>query len=296
VERPREPEPLLVWFLFALVAVEILVTYSRIPPGELYHVSGHGLEGGASRALVFANYPVALAAIAVLATIAPAFGPRGRALALFAAVLSAAVFWPGVVTQADLDARPVNAIAAAGVAIAIALSLGRTRPLGRAPGDRMCIAAAALLLLAALPWEAADLGLYLPGDVFLSAQHPGGSPLAAVHHGHHHGMDGTLLVLTVLLLSRALRPGRVHALLAAYLSLMLGYGLGNIVNDGWLEQVAKRGWTTHLFPPVTTPALNWGWAAILAVAALSYALWLRPATARSEASPPLRAPASGTRA
>src|SRR5207253_5806951 len=99
-----------------------------------------------------------------------------------------------------------------------------------------------LLVLAALPWEAADLGLYLPGSIFMSAQHPGGSPLAAVHHGHHHGMDGTLLVLTVLLLSRTLRPGRLHGLLAAYLALLLGYGLGNVVNDGWLEQVAKRGW------------------------------------------------------
>jgi hypothetical protein len=292
VERPREP--LLVWLLFAAVAVEILVTYARVPPTGLYHVSGHGLEGGASRALVFSNYPVALAAIAVLGAIAPALGPLARALALLAAVLSAAVFWPGVVTQADLDARPVNAIAATGVALAIALSLGRTRPLGHAAGDRARLVAAALLLLAALPWEAADLGLYLPGSIFMSAQHPGGSPLAAVHHGHHHGMDGTLLVLTVLLLSRALRSGRVHALLAAYLALLLGYGLGNIVNDGWLEQVAKRGWTTHLFPSVTTPALNWGWAATLAVAALAWALWLRPA--RSGASPPLPAPASGTRA
>jgi hypothetical protein len=294
VERPREP--LLVWLLFVAVAVEILVTYSRIPPRELYHVSRHGLAGGASRALVFSNYPVALAAIAVLGAAAPALSPARRALALLAAALSAAVFWPGVVSQADLDARPVNAIAATGVALAIALSLGRTGPLGRAPGDRARLVIAVLLLLAALPWEAADLGLYLPGDVFMSSQHPGGSPLAAVHHGHHHGMDGTLLVLTVLLLSRALRPGRVHALLAGYLALLLGYGLGNIVNDGWLEQVAKRGWTTRLFPSVTTPALNWGWGAILAMAALAYMLWLRPASARSGASPPLPARASDTRA
>ena len=291
MERPREP--LLVWLLFAVVAIEILVTYSRIPPRGLYHVSGGGLEGGGSRALVFSNYPVALGANAVLGAVAPALNPARRALALLAAALCAAVFWPGVVTQADLDARPVNTIAAVGVALAIALSLGRSRPLGRAPGDRIRLVAAALTLLAALPWEAADLGLYLPGDVFMSAQHPGGSPLAAVHHGHHHGMDGTLLVLTVLILSRTLRRGRVHALLAGYLALLLGYGLGNIVNDGWLEQVAKRGWTTHLFPPVTTPALNWGWAAILAVAALAWALWLRPA--RSAASRPLPAPASDTR-
>ena len=119
---------------------------------------------------------------------------------------------------------------------------------------------------------AADLGLYIPGSVFMCSQHPNGSPLAAVHQGHHHGMDGTLCVLAVLLLSRALRPGRLHALLAGYLALLLGYGLGNVVNDGWLEQVAKRGWTTHVFPGVTTPAVNWGWAVVLAIAVAASAL------------------------
>ncbi len=44
-------EVLGVLLLFAAVAVEILVTYARIPARELYHVSGNGLEGGASRAL-----------------------------------------------------------------------------------------------------------------------------------------------------------------------------------------------------------------------------------------------------
>jgi hypothetical protein len=294
VERPREP--LLVWVLFGIVAAEIFATYARLPARELYHVSSGGPAGGASRALVFLNYSTALAAIAALAALAPSLGRRAQGVALVAGLLCAAVFWPGVVTQANLDARPVNALCAVGVLLAVALSLGPTRPLGRAPGDRTRLAAAALLILIALPWEAADLGLYIPGSILMSSQHPGGSPLAAVHHGHHHGMDGTLCVLTVLILSRALRPGRLHALLAAYLALLLGYGVGNVVNDGWLEQVAKRGWTHQLFPAVTTPAVNWGWAAVLAVAFAAWALWLRRVPARSAASPPLPAPLSGTRA
>ena len=294
MDRPREP--LLVWTLFAAVAVEILVTYARVPATGLYHVSGSGLEGGASRALVFLNYPTALVAIAVLATLAPSLGPAARGVALVAGLLCAVIFWPGVVTQADLDARPVNAVCAVGVVLAVALSVGRTRPLGRMRGDGLRLAAAVLLLVFSLPWEAADLGLYIPGSIFMSSQHPDGSPLAAVHHGHHHGMDGTLCVLAVLLLSRTLRPGRLHALLAGYLALLLGYGLGNVVNDGWLEQVAKRGWTTKLFPGVTTPAVNWGWAVVLATAVASWALWLRRATARRGASPHLPVPASDTRA
>ena len=89
------------WLLFAVVAVEILVTYSRLPASELYHVTGSGLAGGASRALVFGNYPTALVAIAVLALLAE----RMTAPAIVGAALCSAVFWPGVVDQADLDAE-----------------------------------------------------------------------------------------------------------------------------------------------------------------------------------------------
>ena len=61
--RPGLLEAIGVWSLFALVALAILVTYSRLPPESLYHTSGEGLEAGASRALVFAGFPVALVAI-----------------------------------------------------------------------------------------------------------------------------------------------------------------------------------------------------------------------------------------
>ena len=52
-------------------------------------------------------------------------------------------------------------------------------------------------------------------------------------------------------------------MLDAYLALMLAYGVGNLVNDDWLEQVVKRGWTNHEVPSILTPAANWGWAAVL---------------------------------
>ena len=61
LERPRALSVLV--GAFALVALAILVTYSRLPPESLYHTSGEGLEAGASRALVFAGFPVALVAI-----------------------------------------------------------------------------------------------------------------------------------------------------------------------------------------------------------------------------------------
>jgi hypothetical protein len=60
---------------------------------------------------------------------------------------------------------------------------------------------------------------------------------ATVHHGHHHGADGFLLAATALLLSRlspTIRPPRLRAATAAYLSLMLVYALWNLVNDLWI--------------------------------------------------------------
>jgi hypothetical protein len=281
-------EAVLVWMLFAVVTAEVVVTYSRIPALELYHVSGNGIEGGLSRALVFVNFPVALVALAVLGLIYTRLPGRSyRAVAILAGVLSAAVFWPGIVSQADLDARPVNAVAAVGVLLALVLTgvVARTGGLSRKSwhtADWVRASLAIVLLVAALPWLAADLGLYsngvpLLGKLFQSGQflheRPGLPALApAVHHGHHHGMDGVLLVLTALLLSR--RVGRRPAL-AAYLSLMFCYGVGNFANDFWIEQIVKRGWTSWEIPSVTEPRVSIAWGLIVIAAVSLWALWVR---------------------
>ena len=242
----RGREPLAVWALFGIVAVEILVTYSRLPARELYHVTGGGIGLGAGRALVFLNFPVALVAIAIAAI------SRRRA-ALLGALLCTPVFWPGVVKQSNLDARWVNAIAAVGVVVVLAATVTTVRAPSDPRGDRVRAAIAALALVAALPWLAAELGFFFPGP--------------HVHHGHHHGMDGVLLVLSGLLLSRqAATP-----LVRAYLALMFAYGVGNILNDGWGEQVVARGWTSWSFPSVLEPGATWPWGVLLVAAA---ALWL----------------------
>ena len=105
-----------VWVLYGLDTCAILVTYSRIPADELYHVSYSGFAGGVSRAVVFANFSTALVALAVLAVVFDRLAGRiVRGTAVLAAALCAAVFWPGVVNEADLDVKPVNALAALGV-------------------------------------------------------------------------------------------------------------------------------------------------------------------------------------
>ena len=281
-DKDRAPglrEVLLVWGLFAAVALAIAVTYGRLPTSELYNVDVEGLAGGLGRALVFLNYPTALAAIAVLLVVADRLGrPETSALAAFAGVLCAVVAWPGVVDQADLDARPVNAIPALGVAVAAALTalaVGRGGLGKRAlqtRWDALRIALAALLVVAALPWIAADLGFSLGGP-FLSDEprpEPGQPQLIAVHLGHHHGLDGTLLALTALVLSRVVpqTSRRVRPVLAFYLALMLVYGLANALQDFWLEQLVKRGTTSLDLPEMTRPGLTPAWAAIVGVALL----------------------------
>jgi hypothetical protein len=288
------PELGFVWALFALVAVEILVTYSRLPSNELYNVTGSGIEGGASRALVFLNFPVALVAIAVLLVVGDRLSTGAeRGVALLAVVLCAAVFWPGIVNQGSLDARPVNVVAAIGVAIALGLTLwsgrrGLAGTLERRRGDPARLVIVLALVAVALPWMAADLGfsfdsvpvlgtVYETGELRTQPHVAGFHP--AVHHGHHHGMDGVLLVAAVLLLSRLLpsvRARGLRGLLGAYLALMLCYGVGNIANDFWLEQIVKRGWTLWEVPDVTTPKASAAWAVMVVAAACIWALFVRP--------------------
>ena len=108
--------------------------------------------------------------------------------------------------------------------------------------------------------------------------------LQAVHLGHHHGTDGALLALAALGLTRRLgrmaRP-RLRLATAAYLSLMLAYGLWNAAQDFWLEQLVKRGTVSVELPSALRPSLSPAWLVVLAAAAAVYAVLVRrPATLR----------------
>ena len=294
--RPGLGETFALWLLYGFVGVATVVTYARIEPEQLYHTSVDGLSGGLGRALVFLNYPVALAAIATLAVSLDRLGPRPLWLvpAGAAVLLCALVAAPGVVDQDDLDAKPVNALPAAGVGLALALSLvalrrgglGRLGPRLRADGARVVLGA--ILIAAAIPWIFAELGFYAPWP-FLAEEvrpEPDEPSLRAVHLGRHHGMDGTLLAVTALALSRVLprmRHDWLRLTLAGYLSLMLVYGLANAGQDFWLEQAVKRDWTDERLPTVIRPALSVEWAALVAAAAAVYLTWVM---IRRSAQPP----------
>jgi hypothetical protein len=284
-----------IWGALALIAVDgiaVIATYSRFPPSELYHVHhSDTVAGGFGRELVALNFPFALVGIALVGLAWPRLRGWLRIAGVLAIGLCAVVYF--AVDQADLDAKPLNAVPALGLASAVALVLAvGVSGARQVRGDRVRIGLAAVLVFFSAPLIAAELGFFLNGVPFLGwffetqrlTTQPGVLGLHhAVHHGQHHGWQATMLSLTALGFSRLPRP----RVLDAYLALMLAYGVGNLVNDDWLEQVVKRGWTSHEVPSILTPTANWGWAAVLGGAFLVWRFWFRQPsrTTPAEASP-----------
>lgn len=279
---PGQGEALAIWTIWGAMTLAVLVTYSRIDPAELYNVSRDGLAGGLSRSVTLLSFPIALVAIA-LVLVAVAVLPRAAWWAAAPAIaLCTTVPW--AVDQSDLDARWVNAFPALGVLLAGGLTAAAARRVGasfapRRPGDPARVIAAVVVVLLSLPWAAAELGFHFPGDVFMGEElshESDGSVMAAVHLGHHHGTDGALLVLTALLLSRVrVEQRRLRIGVFAYLGAMLAYGGVNFVQDLWLEQVVKRGWTDASIPSALLPGPRPIWLAIILLAALATLALLR---------------------
>ena len=285
----------LVWLLFALTAIAVFVTYWRLPPSVLWKVHNTGFIGGAGRAYVFLSFSAALAAVGILPIVVDRLQERRAAFAgLVALVLCATVALPGVQTESHLDPKWSNLPAVLGVGLAFLLTLWASRAGRRefartsARGDAARLIVGGLSLFFAAPYIAAEFGFFLDGvpvlgSIFLTGAirpEPGaGYSHAAVHHGHHHGMDGFLLAVSALLLSRlvgSIRRPLLRALTAVYLALLLVYGLTNQVQDLWTEQIVKRGWTSWDIPNVLHPSLSAAWAAMIASGLVIYALALRP--------------------
>jgi hypothetical protein len=279
---PAQGEALVTWAVWGVIALEVLVTYSWVDPTETYNVSRDGLGGGLSRALTLVNFPIALVAIA-LALLAVAALPRAAWWAAAPAIALCATI-PWFVDQDDLDARWVNAIPAVGVLVALGLTVAAVRRAGssfapRRPWDGARIGVAVVVVLLSLPWITAELGFHFPGGFFMGeelAREKDGTLIAAVHLGHHHGMDGALLALTALLLSRVRVEGRpLRIAVNSYLGMMLAYGGVNFVQDLWHEQIVKRGWTDAGIPSALLPGFRPIWLVVLALAALATLALLR---------------------
>jgi hypothetical protein len=279
---PAMGEVLCVWSVIALLLTAIFVTYWRLPAADLYNTSVEGFRGGAGRVLVQTNFPsVSLVAIALVLIAVSALPTRAWWVAAPAIALCLVTAWPGQVKQSDLDARAVNLIPALGVALALGLTVWAARRAGaglapRLPGDRVRLVAAAVIVLVSIPWITAELGFFIGNGVFITSRivTEGDETLPAVHLGHHHGLDGTLLVLFALLLSRVRLPdARLGNLLIAYVSLMLAYGFMNFANDAWHEQLVKRGWIEWKIPSALLPRIHWIWVVTLGLALVAFLIF-----------------------
>ena len=294
-------EALVAWALWGLVAIGVWATYARFPAAELYNVTGTGFAAGAARTLVFLSWPVAIAAVALVVVAAdrllagsiPGWGRAATVLATAAAIaLCATIALPGALDPNDLDARAANVPAAVGVLLALIVTLTAVGVRGTGPrapltrGDRLAIAAVPLLVIVAMPWILAGVGLYtgdvpVLDDVYISkavVPEPGEPALRAVHLGNHEGIDGILLAATAFALRRSLRrmrPTALRPLLGGYLALIAVYGLAVAADDFWIEQLEKRGTVSRGLPYVLTPGPRPAWAALVAVACVVYAVAFR---------------------
>lgn len=274
-------ESVVVFAVLATFLVITFVTYARLPPEETYNVTRSGLAGGASRTLVELSYPTALAMLPILGLCAARLRrPRAYLLAVVGAALCATVAL--VVDPDDLDARAGNAFPAVGVVLALGLTAWALHEGGlgvKAPAlaaDRLRVVVAAVAIVLSIPWLFAELGFYAP-DPVLADEIPAGRELPAVHLGSHHGMEGVVLLLSALLLSRALptMSGRLTAVTSAAVALMLAYGSAIAAEDFWHEQVAKRGTVDWQLPNMVLPSLGWGWLGIVLAAGAIELLWFR---------------------
>jgi hypothetical protein len=264
------------WLPWAIVTTAVIVTYARLTPEVLYHVSGSGLGGGFGRALVFLDFPIALVALPVVWLSVDRLRESRAAVgsAVVATVLCLVVVVPGVVDQDDLDWRPVNLLPALGVALAVALGIVSGLFRDHVPVRRRALVGVAIVLVLSIPWLVADWGFHLDGVPLLGWLFVTGVEFdghAAVHLGHHHGMDGTLLLLSALPLiplSRRVSGSGLRLLIQCYAGLQIAYGLANAIQDGWGEQLWKRGWVDSQIPSVLQPEPSLPWLGILAAAAI----------------------------
>lgn len=290
---PTAPAPGLrevfaIWLLYSAVSLIILAVYANHPANVFYHYSGHGLRGAFGRMIVYLNFPFGFVALALLgiamarfaafrATVSPAVRRGVEAAAILAVPLLLTAIWPGVVSQASLAVKPINAVPAIGVALAIIVTLavwpmtglGEALPLRRADAVRLGIIVALVIL--GLPWILAELGVRIANVPLLDRWFRpegtvGGHHPVGVHLGDHHGLDGVLFVATTLILSRGLTRIGVRWLrrtLSIYLGLMLVYGAANALQDFWGEQIVAPGWTRHEMPGVLQPAITPAWGVMV---------------------------------
>ena len=135
--------------------------------------------------------------------------------------------------------------------------------------------------MAGIPWILANAGFYagdIPGlrSIFMSKQilpEPGHPTLHAVHLGNHEGIDGILLAATALGCGACCRRcGPLDCAASSASTSRCSSPTGSLValNDGWNEQIVKRGWTDVGTPQVLNPGPTPSTALLIALTVVLY--------------------------
>src|SRR5262245_9136788 len=138
--RPGLTGVLALWAMWIAVAAATWATTARIPVSELYGFHGEDVVSAAGRVVVLLGWPIALAAIPLMAVSVERFlaSPHSRraghvvaAAAVVSIGLAVTIAWPGAQRGTHLDAKFINAPAAIGVAIAFVLTMYVVATTGR---------------------------------------------------------------------------------------------------------------------------------------------------------------------
>jgi hypothetical protein len=292
---PGLAEVIAAWGLLGLDAAAIYRLYagSLEAPGLLRRRTARG--AGIDQLLVYGRHPGLPVAVGLVPIAVGRVAPGDRLPVVLGSALAGGVTSVGM-ARLQVDGSRISrddVLAGAGITAALGATIGSAWKAGIGPvhgvgdGDAARVIAAAGLIANGLPWLLADLGIYagdLPGlgRIVLSRQLvPEGATWPAVHLGHHHGLDGTLLGLAAVVLSRVLpevRPVAMREGLSLYLAVLLVYGAMRAIEDGWNEQVVKRGWSRRKVPLIVRrrrPVRPTVWAGMLGGAAAIHAVWFR---------------------
>jgi hypothetical protein len=169
---------LVAWAVWGLVAVAVWVTYARLPASQLYNVSGCGFAAGASRTLVFLDWPVALAAVALTAVAAERLLTgrltRTGRIATIATGLAAVVLCATSGCRAcsirttSTRGRPTarRRLASALRSSSLSSRSGFAGPAAssRSHADKLAVAAVPVLIALSVPWVMAGVGVST-GDI-----------------------------------------------------------------------------------------------------------------------------------
>ena len=165
--RPGLAEAYVVWALLPrLVRCSCWSRTRRIRPDDLYNVSRGGLAGGLEPRARLPELPDrADGDRDVLALVADRTrldaGLRSSPLALCAVIVV-----PGVVDEADLDAKWINVVPALGVAIVLVLTAARRAGrLGRAARRPRPDRRRGRARVPRAAWIFAEVGFYIPGGI-----------------------------------------------------------------------------------------------------------------------------------